>query len=68
MPRRETNLGHRTHRTEGSRRRLSNMTEKERASVRERNRLSVMVFGIADMNFRLGDMNSFTADAVYVHL
>ena len=26
-----------------------------------------MVFGIADMNFGLGDMNSYTPDAVYVH-
>ena len=28
----------------------------------------IMVFGIADMNFGLGDMNSYTPDAVYVHL
>ena len=26
-----------------------------------------MVFGIADMNFGLGDVNSYTTDAVYVH-
>jgi hypothetical protein len=68
MSRRETNLGHRTRRTEGSRRLLSNMTEEERASVRERNRLSAMVFRIADMNFELGDMNSYIPDDVYVHL
>ncbi|XP_075222435.1 uncharacterized protein LOC142325044 isoform X4 [Lycorma delicatula] len=42
MPRRKSNLGRRTRRTEGSRRRLSNMTEEERASVRERNRLSTI--------------------------
>ena len=65
MPRRKTSLGHRT---EGSGRRLSSMTEEERASVRERNRLSAMVSGIADVNFGLGDMNSYTSNAVYVHL
>jgi hypothetical protein len=27
----------------------------------------IMVFGIADMNFGLEDMNSNTRDAVYVH-
>jgi hypothetical protein len=27
-----------------------------------------MIFGIADMNFGLGDMNSFTSDAIYMHL
>ena len=27
-----------------------------------------MVFGIADVNFGLGDVNSYTPDAVYVHL
>ena len=43
-------------------------TEEERASVRERNRLSAMIFGIADMNFLFDDMNSYTPDAVYVHL
>ncbi|CAL1298208.1 unnamed protein product [Larinioides sclopetarius] len=42
MPRRKSNLGRRTRHTEGSRRRLSNMTEEERASVRERNRLSTI--------------------------
>ncbi|CAL1281750.1 unnamed protein product [Larinioides sclopetarius] len=40
MPRRKSNLGRRT---EGSRRRLSNMTEEERASVGERNRLSTIL-------------------------
>ncbi|CAL1287599.1 unnamed protein product, partial [Larinioides sclopetarius] len=39
MPRRKSNLGRRT---EGSRRRLLNMTEEERASVGERNRLSTI--------------------------
>ena len=59
MLQRKTNSGHRARRTEGSRRLLSNMTEEERASVRERNRLSAMVYRIADMNFGLGDMNSY---------
>jgi len=27
-----------------------------------------MVFGIADMNLVLGDMNRYTPDAIYVHL
>ena len=42
MPRRRSNLGRRTRHTEGSKRWLSNMTEEERASVRERNRLSTI--------------------------
>ena len=25
-------------------------------------------FGIADINFELGDMNRYTPDAIYVHL
>ncbi|GFX74698.1 uncharacterized protein TNCV_3121281 [Trichonephila clavipes] len=41
-PCRKTNLSHRTRHTEGLRRRLSNMTEQERASARERNRLSTI--------------------------
>ena len=28
----------------------------------------IKVFGIADMNFGVGYMNSYTPDAVYVHL
>jgi hypothetical protein len=39
MPHRKTNLGRQISCTEGLRRRLSSMTEEERASVRERNRL-----------------------------
>jgi hypothetical protein len=27
-----------------------------------------MVFGIADINFGLGDMNIYTPDVIYVHL
>jgi len=41
-------------------RRKSNMTKEERASVRERNRLNARVYGIADMHFGLGDINSCT--------
>ena len=68
MSDRKTNLGHRTRRTEGSRRQLSNMTEEEWASIRERYRLCTMVFGIADMGFGLGHMISYTPDDVNVHL
>ncbi|GFW68478.1 hypothetical protein TNCV_3300201 [Trichonephila clavipes] len=42
VPRGKTNLNRHTRQTEESRRRLSNMTEEERASVLERNRLSTI--------------------------
>ena len=42
MPRRKINLGRHTRCTEELRRRLSNMIEEERASVRERNRLTTI--------------------------
>ena len=42
MPLRKTNLGRHTLYTVGLRRRLSDMTEDERASVRERNRLRII--------------------------
>ena len=36
--------------------------------VRQPSHADIMVFEIADMNFGLGDMNSYTPDAVNVHL
>ena len=47
-------------------RRKTNLGHRNRRTEGSR-RLSAMVFGIADMNFGLGDMNSYTPDAVYVH-
>ena len=47
--------------------RKTNMAEEERASVRERNRLSVVVLGIPDINFGLCYMNSYNPDAIYVY-
>ncbi|GFX72924.1 hypothetical protein TNCV_1752311 [Trichonephila clavipes] len=41
-PRRKTNLSHHTRHAEGSRRRVSNMIEEDRASIRERNRLNTI--------------------------
>ncbi|XP_055625041.1 ADP-ribose glycohydrolase OARD1-like isoform X2 [Toxorhynchites rutilus septentrionalis] len=48
MPRRKSNLGRRTRHSEGSRRRLSNMSEEKRASVRAKNRVNTFLMRYAE--------------------
>jgi hypothetical protein len=36
--------------------------------VEDQHQCRIMIFGLANMNFGLGDINSYSPDYVYVHL